>query len=118
MLPRSSGGATAELRRGAPIFAALGDETRLRIVARLCADGPTSITHLTEGSGVTRQAVTKHLHILSDAGLVRGARKGRESSWELRPDKLDEARRSLDQISRQWAAALDRLNEFVTRQEK
>jgi DNA-binding transcriptional ArsR family regulator len=116
MSRRSGAGATAELRRGAPIFAALGDETRLRIVARLCAGGPTSITNLTAGSGVTRQAVTKHLHILAGAGLVRGTQRGRESSWVLQPDRLDEARRSLDQISQQWSAALDRLAAFLARE--
>jgi DNA-binding transcriptional ArsR family regulator len=116
MSPRS-GAAAAELRRGAPIFAALGHETRLSLVARLCAGGPASIAHLTEGSGVTRQAVTKHLRILAGAGLVRGARQGRESSWELQPEKLDEARRSLDQISQQWSAALDRLSAYVMRED-
>lgn len=117
MSRRSSAAATAELRRGAPVFAALGHEARLRIVARLCTDGPTSITHLTTGSGVSRQAVTKHLRILEDAGLVRDRREGRESSWELQPDRLDAARRSLDQISQQWGAALERLSAFVERPE-
>ena len=62
----------AAIRASAPIFAALGDDTRLRIVGRLSADGPTSIARLTVGTGVTRQAVTKHLHVLSEVGLVRG----------------------------------------------
>ena len=116
MSPRR-GGAAAELS-GAPIFAALGHEMRLRLVSRLCAQGPASIAHLTEGSGVSRQAVTKHLRILADAGLVRGARQGRESSWELQPAKLDEARRSLDHIAQQWAAALDRLSAYVLREDE
>jgi DNA-binding transcriptional ArsR family regulator len=89
----------------------------LSIVARLCARGPTSIAQLTEGSGVTRQAVAKHLHILDEAGLVRGAREGRESRWELQPGSLDEARRSLDAISQQWAAALDRLEAHLEQDE-
>jgi protein-S-isoprenylcysteine O-methyltransferase Ste14/DNA-binding transcriptional ArsR family regulator len=97
MSPRSS--AAPSLKAAAPLFAALGDETRLSIVARLCAAGPTSIAALTTGSGVTRQAVAKHLRVLADAGLVRGAREGRESSWELQPEKLEEARRSLASIS-------------------
>jgi len=100
-------------RGGAPVFAALGDETRLGIVVRLCRSGPASIASLTQGSGVTRQAVAKHLQILADAGLVRSTRAGRESSWQLLPGGLDVARASLDRISRQWDAALDRLGALV-----
>jgi DNA-binding transcriptional ArsR family regulator len=100
-------------RKAAPIFAALGDETRLRIVARLSAGGPMSIAHLTRDASVTRQAVTKHLHVLAHAGLARSARLGRESVWELRPEPLDAARHCLDGISAQWDAALDRLKIFV-----
>lgn len=100
-------------RRAAPIFAALGDETRLRIVARLSAGGPMSIAHLTRDASVTRQAITKHLHVLAHAGLAHHSRLGRESIWELRPEPLDEARRCLDGISEQWDAALSRLKLFV-----
>jgi DNA-binding transcriptional ArsR family regulator len=97
------------------VFAALGDPTRLGLVLRLCDEGPLSISKLTEGSDVTRQAITKHLRVLSEAGLVRGARDGRESIWALRPGRLREARRSLDRISRRWDAAIDRLRAFVER---
>lgn len=99
----------------APIFAALGDETRLRLVSRMCAGGPLSIVQLTGGSGVTRQAVTKHLHVLAEAGLVRDSREGRERRWELDPSRLDEARHALDVISRQWDDTLGRLQEFLER---
>src|SRR5678816_1613894 len=99
----------APLPGGAPVFAALGDETRLGILGRLCRSGPASIAGLTEGSGVTRQAVAKHLRILADAGLVRATRAGRETSWELLPGSLDAAHKSLDQISHQWDMALTRL---------
>ena len=99
----------------APIFAALGDETRLRLVSRMCAGGPLSIVQLTGGSGVTRQAVTKHLHVLAEAGLVRDSREGRERRWELDPSRLDEARRALDVISKQWDHTLGRLKEFLER---
>ena len=99
----------------APIFAALGDEMRLRLVSRLCAGGPLSIVQLTGGSGVTRQAVTKHLHVLAEAGLVRDSREGRERRWELDPSRLDEARHALDVISRQWDDTLGRLKEFLER---
>jgi DNA-binding transcriptional ArsR family regulator len=91
------------------VFAALGDETRLRLVARLCTAGPQSIVRLTRGSKITRQAVAKHLRVLAGAGLVRGVRQGRESRWELEPGQLEEARRCLDLISRQWDEALGRL---------
>jgi DNA-binding transcriptional ArsR family regulator len=99
----------------APIFAALGDETRLRLVSRLCAHGPQSIAKLTEGSDVTRQAITKHLNVMAGAGIVRAIRQGRESVWELEPKKLDDARRWLDTISSQWDRALSRLKAFVER---
>ena len=97
----------------APVFAALGDETRLELVARLCTGGPRSITGLTEGSTVTRQAITKHLHVLASAGLVRDVRHGRERLWEVETGGLSEARRCLEEISRQWDSALARLRELV-----
>ena len=87
------------LTDAAPVFAALGDPTRLRLVGRLCSDGPLSIARLSEGAGVTRQAVTKHLHALGDAGLVRHSRRGRERIWELEPKRLEKAQRYLGQIA-------------------
>ena len=110
MLRRSAGPAGVVSR--APVFAALGDETRLALVDRLCASGPQSIALLTTGSAVTRQAVTKHLHVLAGAGLVRDVRRGRERIWELEPEGLDEARGSLDEISQRWDEALSRLRRF------
>ncbi len=97
----------------APIFAALGDETRLRLLARLGGGEPMSISHLTAGSGITRQGVTKHLRVLAGAGLVRSSRQGKESLWRLERRRLEEARRSLDLISRQWDEALGKLKLFV-----
>jgi DNA-binding transcriptional ArsR family regulator len=105
--------ARARLRDPAAVFAALGDETRLRLVSRLSSGGPASISRLTDGSGVTRQAVTKHLRVLARAGLVRARRRGRESLWRLQPERLDEAQRSLDLIARQWDHALSKLKAFV-----
>ena len=101
--------ALAELAGAAPVFAALGDATRLGLVARLGSGGPQSIARLTAGSGVTRQAVTKHLHVLADAGLVRGTRAGRDHVWQIEPARLDEARRWLGHIEGQWDEALARL---------
>jgi DNA-binding transcriptional ArsR family regulator len=97
----------------APVFAALGDATRLRIVVGLCRGGPASIARLTEGAEVSRQAVTKHLRALEDAGLVRSSRDGRERIWELSTRRLVRARRYLEQISEQWDSTLDRLKTFV-----
>jgi DNA-binding transcriptional ArsR family regulator len=97
----------------APVFAALGDETRLRLVSRLCDGGPQSIARLTAGSAVSRQAITKHLSLMEAAGLVSGTRRGREQVWQLRHQRLAEARRHLEQISRQWDDALARLRALV-----
>jgi DNA-binding transcriptional ArsR family regulator len=111
MSPKAAPG--RELAKAAPVFAALGDPMRLRIVTRLCDDGPMSIARLTEGAAVSRQAVTKHLRALEAAGLACSSRSGRERVWELRTKRLDEVRRCLDQISAQWDAAIARLRRFV-----
>jgi DNA-binding transcriptional ArsR family regulator len=112
-MSRNRSAAGAKLIEAAPVFAALGDATRLRLVARLCVDGPLSIARLSEGAGVTRQAITKHLHALADAGLVQDNRRGRERIWELEPRRVARARRCLEQISDQWDAAISRLKAFV-----
>jgi DNA-binding transcriptional ArsR family regulator len=97
----------------APLFAALGDETRLRLVSRLCTGGPASIAQLTAGFPITRQAITKHLRVMEDAGLVRSTPHGRELLWELQQKRLAAARRHLDAISVQWDETLGRLQAFV-----
>lgn len=97
----------------ASLFAALGDQTRLGLVSRLSDRGPMSITRLAAGSTLTRQAITKHLRVMERAGLVRNARRGRESVWRVAPERLDAARRYLEVISRQWDEALERLREIV-----
>jgi DNA-binding transcriptional ArsR family regulator len=99
--------------RAVPVFVALGDATRLRLLGRLSAEGSLSIARLSRGTGVTRQAITKHLHTLGAAGLVRHTRRGRERLWELDRKRLETARRYLDQISAQWDAAVVRLRAFV-----
>jgi len=112
--PGSPGSAEPPRLEGhAPLFAALGDATRLRLVSRLCRDGPLSITRLTASADVTRQAISKHLRVMAEAGLVRGTRQGRESVWQLEPRRLDEVRRYLELISEGWDAALGRLRKFV-----
>lgn len=102
-------------QKSAPVFAALGDPTRLRLLAALCAGGALSIAQLTAGTAITRQAVTKHLQVLADAGLVRNDWQGRERLWELEPSRLAEARRALDAIATQWDQALARLKRLVER---
>jgi DNA-binding transcriptional ArsR family regulator len=111
--PSSARDQAATLARSAPVFAALGDRTRLRLVARLGREGPLSIARLTDGADVTRQAVTKHLRILADAGLARGERNGREQVWQLTAGRLHEARRSLERIAEHWDEALLRLQASV-----
>lgn len=111
MSPRhgSAGGRAVALARSAPVFAALGDRTRLHLVARLGAEGPLSIARLTDGTDVTRQAVAKHLRVLADARLARGIRQGREQVWELQAAPIDEARHSLASLAERWDEALERL---------
>ena len=105
----------AAVRDAVPVFAALGDETRLFIIARLSDGRPCSIAQLTVGSELTRQAVTKHLRVLENARLVRSVREGRESRFELDPQPLEDAREYLAGVSEQWDQALDRLKAFVER---
>ena len=103
----------AQLRDAAPLFAALGDRTRLRLVLRLSAGGPDSIAGLASKAEVSRQAIRKHLHVLQEIGLVRGQRRGREHVFELDPARLSDAREHLARISKQWDDALGRLKKFV-----
>jgi len=105
--------AAVQFADAAPVFAALGDPTRLKLVARLCADGPLSIARLSEGAGVTRQAVTKHLEALGTAGLVEDTWRGRDRVFSLDTARLEKARRTLDAISDHWDQTLDRLRAFV-----
>jgi DNA-binding transcriptional ArsR family regulator len=103
----------ARLTRAAPLFGALGDETRLELLAQLCSRGPRSISELTAETRVTRQAVSKHLGVLAQAGLVRDFRRGRERIWEIETARLGEAQRHLEQISTAWDQAIERLRRFV-----
>ncbi len=106
------------LRRAAArahVFAALGDTTRLGLLGRLSVGTPVSITHLTQGTKLTRQGVSKHLKVLEEAGLVAATRAGREVHFALCQAPLDDARDYLGEISRQWDDALQRLQAFVER---
>ena len=99
----------AALKPRASVFAALGDATRLSVLAKLSGGEPQSIARLTAGTRLTRQAVSKHLRVLENAGVVRSSRAGREALFELEPRPLDEARDYLDEVSRLWGDALARL---------
>ncbi len=97
----------------ARVFAALGDPTRLKLIALLCAGGAFSIAQLTAGTEISRQGVTKHLHVLAEAGVVRDVKVGRERLWQLEPARIEEAKRTLEIIGRQWEAALGKLKRFA-----
>jgi DNA-binding transcriptional ArsR family regulator len=97
----------------APIFAALGDETRLALVAKLCGGQPYSISQLTKNSRLTRQAITKHLRVLEGVGIVHSVQAGRESRFEFDPAPIEEMKEYLDFVSRQWDVALFRLKSYV-----
>jgi DNA-binding transcriptional ArsR family regulator len=97
----------------AAVFAALGDEMRLALVAKLCAGRQRSISQLTEGSKLTRQAITKHLRVLESAGIVRSVHKGRETRFEFDPEPIAGMKQYLDFVSEQWDQALARLKSFV-----
>jgi DNA-binding transcriptional ArsR family regulator len=117
MSPRERSGASARRRSHAAVFAALGDETRLALVARLSDGRPASIAQLTDaqsaGSKLTRQAITKHLRVLERARIVHGVRAGRESLFEFDPKPINELREYLYLVSEQWDLALGRLRSFV-----
>jgi DNA-binding transcriptional ArsR family regulator len=105
-------------RKGSPraqalVFAALGDETRLSLVRKLCGGEARSISELTAGSKLTRQAVTKHLRVLEKVGLVRCVRSGRESRFEFDPRPFADMKEYLEFVSAQWDGALERLRAFV-----
>jgi DNA-binding transcriptional ArsR family regulator len=106
---------TAAVRARAPVFFALGDETRLGLVAKLSGGTPCSIAQLTEGHKLTRQAITKHLRVLEDAGIVRSVRSGREALFEFDPGPIQDAAQYLESVSAQWDAALSRLKALVER---
>ena len=113
MSPKSRRRIAARRRAHAPVFAALGDETRLSLIAKLCGARPRSIARLTEGSKLTRQAITKHLCVLERAGIVHRVRRGRECLFALDPEPIEKIKEYLERVSAQWDQALARLKAFV-----
>ena len=102
------------LTQAALLFAALGDPTRLALLQQLSMAGPASVSTLAERfPAVTRQAVSKHLHVLSDAGIIDGAYEGREHVWSVNADRLEDGRRHIDLIARKWDDALARFKAYV-----
>jgi DNA-binding transcriptional ArsR family regulator len=99
----------AHARARAPVFAALGDETRLSLVAKLSRGQPSSISQLTQGSKLTRQAITKHLRVLESAGIVHSLRAGRQNLFEFDPKPIEDIKDYLELVSAQWDQALSRL---------
>ncbi len=97
----------------ASVFAALGDPTRLKLVAVLCAGGAFSIAQLTANTDISRQGVTKHLQVLAEAGVVRDVKLGRERLWQLDPVQIEEAKRTLEAIGREWDVALGKLKAYA-----
>ena len=118
MLERDHSGGDWSRHDYATVFAALGDETRLALVAKLSDGRPASIAQLTEaqstgGSKMTRQAITKHLRVLERARIVHGVRAGRESLFALDPKPMEELREYLSLVSEQWDRSLARLKSYV-----
>jgi DNA-binding transcriptional ArsR family regulator len=104
---------TADVGHHERVFAALGDGTRLALVSKLGSGGPYSISRLTSGSRLTRQAITKHLQVLERAGLVHSIRRGRENLFEFDPKPMMELKDYLETVSRQWDERLERLKKML-----
>ena len=113
MSRKSHSSRIAKWQAHAPVFAALGDKTRLSLVAKLCGGQPRSISQLTVGSRLTRQAITKHLRVLESAKIVHSVRAGRENLFQFDPEPMEEIKKYLDHVSEQWDQALSRLKSFV-----
>jgi DNA-binding transcriptional ArsR family regulator len=96
-----------------PLFNALGDPNRLRIITRLCDGGPCSTTAVTQVVPVSRQAATKHLLLMEAVGLVSSQRQGRERIWRVQPEPLTYASDYLTALSQRWDRAIDRLRTYV-----
>jgi DNA-binding transcriptional ArsR family regulator len=101
------------VRSRAAVFAALGDETRLLLLTRLCDGQRYSISELTQGTRLSRQAVTKHLRVLERVRIVHRRREGRESLFTFDPNPVIEMKQYLELVSKQWDLALGRLKKLV-----
>jgi DNA-binding transcriptional ArsR family regulator len=110
---KSHSSIAAKSQTHAPVFAALGDETRLVLVAKLCSGQAHSISRLTEGSKLTRQGITKHLRVLESAGIVQGVRRGRENLFALNMEPLQEIQEYIQRVGQEWDRTLARLKSFV-----
>jgi|SRR5215469_586248 len=113
MLQKQRSSLAARGRAHAPVFAALGDETRLALVAKLSGGQRCSISQLTKGSKLTRQAITKHLRVLESVGVVHSVHAGRERLFEFDRTPIEKMTEYLDFVSEQWDHALARLKSFI-----
>lgn len=116
-MSRRANSAALRIERQASAFAALGDPTRLSLVSKLIDGKPRSISSLTAGSSVSRQAITKHLAVLENVGLVSRLKAGRESLYELDPKPLEPLQEYLATVAAQWNKALNDLKTFVEQQD-
>jgi len=91
-----------EILGAVPLLAALGDETRLRLLVQLASEGPGSSAHLTSKAPVSRQAITKHLNVLATAGLLTSERDGRQRVWSIDTKRITHVRKLLKQLSLGW----------------
>lgn len=112
-MSRRNSSAALKTERQANIFAALGDPSRLSLVAKLIDRRPHSISTLTAGTKITRQAITKHLTVLENVGLVSKIKDGRESLYELDPKPLESLQEYLEIIAAEWDKSLQSLKAFV-----
>ena len=108
--------AEARAPEAASVFAALGDRTRLKLLMTLSEGQTRSIASLAVDAGITRQALTKHLRVLENAGLVTRRREGRESRYAFRPETIGDARAFLESISAQWDQAIGGLRAHLERE--
>jgi DNA-binding transcriptional ArsR family regulator len=108
-----SNSAALKVERQATIFAALGDPTRLSLVTKLIDGKPHSISTLATDTHISRQAITKHLRVLENVGLVTNLKAGRESLYELDTKPLKSIQEYLDIIANEWDRSLNSLKAFV-----
>lgn len=97
------------------VLGALADPTRRTIFEAVARTGPLSATRLADDLPVSRQAVTKHLDRLADAGLVAADKVGRETLWTATPAPLDDARAWLSDVGAAWDRRLSGLADLARR---
>ncbi len=100
------------------LFKALADPTRRALFERLCRDGERTVGALTDQAGVSQPAVSKHLHALKLAGLVRDRRQGRETHYSADPAALSPLFDWMGDMGAFWRTRLDRLEDLLNRMDQ